>query len=367
MMACVTCERRTSDQERCPVCLPSSPPDPGAAPPRSDEPEPALARAGRDPALGDTPLTLDLHPRPAIRAGEITTASLRSELPMIDRYRVVGGAASMVVHAPPSSPLPMAAPVMLADASGPLSTIGRYSTSAVRADDITTARMRAVPSRRARAALSMITQHPAPPMSRDASVAPAPGLAPPGLASAMPVEPPEALIEVQINSLFALAKINDRDARRDSLHYWVLKVPAIVGAATASACSAFGYGSVVIILATLAAICTAVDGVRPGGILHHVHRKAATEARRAGATLRSGWHLARLESAGQLDQARSRAAGLLRAAHADRQRITDYLTAAEASLGGSTRSTWARRLGRSTHRPRARRPQVRLRSAPARS
>jgi hypothetical protein len=107
----------------------------------------------------------------------------------------------------------------------------------------------------------------------------------------------------------------------------------MAGAAAATTCAAFGYGSVVIVLAALAAICIAVDGARPAGLLHNVHRKAANEARRAAATLQAGWHLVQLECDGHLDQKRSRAAGLLRTAHAERQRIINYVTAAEAGLG----------------------------------
>jgi hypothetical protein len=148
----------------------------------------------------------------------------------------------------------------------------------------------------------------------------------------------DAILQVHVTNLFDYAKANERDARQDNINYWALKAPAIVGAAAASAFEAFGVGAAVIVLATVAAICSAVDAARPRGLLHNVHRKAANEASLAGTALQAGWHLIQIECANDPDARRTRAADLLREAQAERQRISSYVTAAEASLGSSTRT-----------------------------
>lgn len=271
------------------------------------------------------------------------TAPLAGAPPMIERYMAVGSVPSMMVHPPLSNALSMTTPLMITATTGSLSGLDHFSKPILRTDDITTARLRATPLKRARGAAPMIAQAPVlsvPALSviEDADTKRIPKTESPGHPSETLRVPPDAIIDVQVKNLFDFAKINDRDARRDSFNYWALKIPAIVGAAAATAFEAFGFGSVVIVLATLVAICTALDGARPRGLLHNVHRKASNEASLAGTTLQSGWHLVQLECADQLDEKRVRAADLLRAAHAERQRITDYVTAAEASLGSSART-----------------------------
>ena len=266
------------------------------------------------------------------------TAPLAGAPPMIERYMAVGSVPSMMAHPPLSNALSMTTPLMITATTGSLSGIDPFSKPILRTDDITTARLRATPLKRARGVAPMIAQPPVLSVIEDADTKRIPKTESPGHPSGTLREPPDAIIDVQVKNLFDFAKINDRDARRDGFNYWALKIPAIVGAAAATAFEAFGYGSVVIVLATLVAICTALDGARPRGLLHNVHRKASNEASLAGTTLQSGWHLVQLECADQLDEKRVRAADLLRAAHAERQRITDYVTAAEASLGSSART-----------------------------
>ena len=281
---------------------------------------------------------MDRYPMAAVRAGEITTALVTDASPASERSLASGSVPSMVAHPPLSSSLPMEAPLVITAGTGSLPAIDRFSKPTVRTDDVTTARLRALPPSRALdSAPPMNALPPALSTIEDADTTRLPRLEPPGLDRAAPVEESDALIDAQIRNLVEFARINARDARRDRLHYWALKGPAIAGATAASTCAALGYGSVVIILAALAAICAAVDGVRPGGLLEKVHRKASKEAYRAAAALQAGWHLVQLECDGQLAQQRSRAADLLRAALAERQKITNYVTAAEADLGGSAR------------------------------
>ena len=146
---------------------------------------------------------------------------------------------------------------------------------------------------------------------------------------------PNDVVQEQLDILEAWTVENLRLAKRDAIRFWALKLPAIASSASVAAFEAFGYGQVVIILAVVAALCIAVDGLFPGGQLHNVHKRAASEARRLQQNTIIKWRQAQLDPEKPLAEA---AKATLATIQKERTRIDKYVTEAESSLGNNQTS-----------------------------
>ena len=140
------------------------------------------------------------------------------------------------------------------------------------------------------------------------------------------------IIQEEVQQVQRWARANNRDARRDRIHFWMLKIPAILGGLGASALDAFGYGPVVIILGFVTAACVAIDGLYPRGRLFNVHRRAANELFSLQDQLATKRNAIRLQTPDIVRQ-RELLSSLLVEIEKEKRRISQYLTVAEASLG----------------------------------
>ena len=145
------------------------------------------------------------------------------------------------------------------------------------------------------------------------------------------------IIQGQIESLRAWAFANDKDARSDRRRYWLLKIPAIIFAASTSALETFGFHSAVILVGVVSAVCVAIDAAYPGGLLHNIHRQASNEIFLLADMVRLEWEKITVEfrdvsnPEGVLER-KARVQRILSTVQEEKKRINDYLTAAEASL-----------------------------------
>ncbi|HEX7314971.1 MAG TPA: hypothetical protein VF297_13670 [Pyrinomonadaceae bacterium] len=126
---------------------------------------------------------------------------------------------------------------------------------------------------------------------------------------------------------------NRRDARRDALAFWSLKLPAILAAASAGVLAQFHLRTVSVILGAAASLCVIIDGIHPRGMLRNIHMRAYHDLRLLSTRMMSAW------------RARDRqlkpvtvASRIIREAEDDRQRIARYIIEAETALNYKTQS-----------------------------
>ena len=144
------------------------------------------------------------------------------------------------------------------------------------------------------------------------------------------------LAEQQLRHLTRDAEHHAREARRERMMSWVFKVPAILGVVAVIPFQAMHVGIAVLLAAMTSAVSSSIDAARPRGLLG-IHRMAASESRRVATRLQSEWQLIEVECGGDVEQARSRVAALIRLAEQERAAIDGHVAAAGASLGRRAR------------------------------
>lgn len=144
----------------------------------------------------------------------------------------------------------------------------------------------------------------------------------------------ERAIGEELATLERWADDNEKDAKRDKFQYWVLKGPAIGCAAATSALEYFKWGGAVIVFGVVSASCIAIDAVHPRGVLYNVHRRAGNEIRLFRDRVKTQWNSVLIAHLDPKNPERIAAAQkILQSTLAEKKRINDYLTAAEAGLG----------------------------------
>jgi hypothetical protein len=120
---------------------------------------------------------------------------------------------------------------------------------------------------------------------------------------------------------------NKKDANRDRLAFWILKIPAILGSASAAALAHFKLDNFAMIAARAASACVLIDGLRPRGLLFSAHLRAAHELFKLHAEMISQWRTGRLNGR----PPRPLAAEILDKVAPERSRIAIYIARFESS------------------------------------
>jgi hypothetical protein len=141
--------------------------------------------------------------------------------------------------------------------------------------------------------------------------------------------PPAEFVD-EMNQVKTWADKNDQEANHDRINFWLLKVPAIVVSAGAGVLAFFRIDALATIAAGIASGCVLVDGLRPRGLLHAAHRRAASEIYALHATMASQWRQGALNGL----EPRTLAAKILNDSTAERARINKYITQVESSSLG---------------------------------
>jgi hypothetical protein len=118
---------------------------------------------------------------------------------------------------------------------------------------------------------------------------------------------PERALAEQLATLDSWARRNERDRLLVSLRFWLLKLPAFVGAAASSVLQAFGFGREVIVLGALVAMAIAIDASLSGPTQSAYHR-AIQEIRNLQNSVKLKWDKVRILHPDPKDAARTEAA-----------------------------------------------------------
>ncbi len=130
-----------------------------------------------------------------------------------------------------------------------------------------------------------------------------------------------------LNELEKWALANQRDAKRDAVAFWILKVPAIFASASAGVWAHFNFITIGVITGAIASVCVIIDGVHPRGMLRNIHLRAFHDIRNLSTKMVSGWR-SRNKSSNDANVA----AKLIRDAESERTKIALYIRNAETAL-----------------------------------
>ena len=130
-----------------------------------------------------------------------------------------------------------------------------------------------------------------------------------------------------INELEEWALLNRRDALRDTISFWILKIPAILSSASAGVWAHFDFTTVTVISGAIASLCVIVDGIHPRGMLRNVHLRAYHDIKNL---------IARVINQYRSDTTRAKPETITRRiikdAEEERERIANYVRDAETAL-----------------------------------
>lgn len=103
--------------------------------------------------------------------------------------------------------------------------------------------------------------------------------------------PMPEILSRQVNDIETWAVSNNRDASRESLRFWALKVPAIVGAATAGVTGFLGWEIVCLVIGGLASACVLIDSLNPAAKLRNAHLAAVHDLRQLEQDMTETWNV----------------------------------------------------------------------------
>lgn len=137
---------------------------------------------------------------------------------------------------------------------------------------------------------------------------------------------PEALRRI-LDGTLAWAEDNCRDARRDRLKFWILKVPAILIAASGSVLTYFNLEQAMVFTGALASVIVAFDGILRPGANRDVHYLAYLELRELHNFVASEWARLTLRD----EATNEAAASLIEKIQKETTRISGNLKSVEVS------------------------------------
>jgi hypothetical protein len=139
---------------------------------------------------------------------------------------------------------------------------------------------------------------------------------------------PAELVE-QLKNIQKWALGNRRQARREAVLFWSLKIPIIVASAGYGVAIKFGWENGLAIAGLLAAGCTMIDGFYQPGTLRNFHHKAYFELMSLADDIVAQWQVGKLSKKNK----GSLAAKLIGEAQMRKNQIAAYLVEAEQTLG----------------------------------
>lgn len=135
-----------------------------------------------------------------------------------------------------------------------------------------------------------------------------------------------------VSELEQWATSNAQDARRDTIRFWSLKIPAVLSSASAGAL-ALAHLNGVAVLATAASACILIEAVNPGGQLRNAHLRAVHDLRELEHHVMNEWRIGALRGkSGNL-----LAAEILQSAQKARDKVAADLRVAETSFACTVR------------------------------
>lgn len=141
---------------------------------------------------------------------------------------------------------------------------------------------------------------------------------------------PKELVS-EIEEFEKWARANERDAKRDAILFWILKIPAILCSASAGIFAYFDLKLLPIIAGAIASLCVLIDGLNPRGKLRNVHLKAHHDLRNLQHTISTEWKKVSVGKSTE-EECAKRAVEILEEAQKKSKRIAAYIKNAETAL-----------------------------------
>ena len=143
---------------------------------------------------------------------------------------------------------------------------------------------------------------------------------------------PEVAIDAQLGELERWALANLQSDRRQTTRFWLLKGVAFLGSVIAAVAAALEHERLVIVFASISALCVAIDAAWPSSSFRNANQRAVQDLRELENTIKIKWDKVRLAHPDPKAPARiAHALALLDEVQAKRHEIGKYLGAAEAS------------------------------------
>ena len=136
-------------------------------------------------------------------------------------------------------------------------------------------------------------------------------------------------ITSELEELEVWASLNAKDARRDNLRFWCIKIPALLASSCAGVFGYFGLQAATIVSGAIGSACVLIDGLNPGGNLRNIHIRAVYDLRQLQDDIKAKLRYA-VPGQDSLEDILKSVSGLVQS---ERHRIGDYLREAESVLG----------------------------------
>ena len=132
--------------------------------------------------------------------------------------------------------------------------------------------------------------------------------------------------KAHLNELEKWAQANKKEALRDAMAFWVLKIPAILASAGSGILAYIDVKLVGLIAGFVAAVCVLIDSAYPRGMLRNTHLRAYHDLRILTTNMAVKW---KTRSGNDDADAAKR---IIRDAEPERLRIAKYIRDAEIAL-----------------------------------
>lgn len=132
--------------------------------------------------------------------------------------------------------------------------------------------------------------------------------------------------QAQLNELEEWAQANKKEAWRDAVAFWILKIPAMIASAGSGLLAYIDIKLVGLIAGFIAAVCVLIDATYPRGMLRNTHLRAYHDLRILTTEMAVKWRARK----GNDDI--NTAKRIIRDAEPERLRIARYIRDAEIVL-----------------------------------
>jgi hypothetical protein len=140
-----------------------------------------------------------------------------------------------------------------------------------------------------------------------------------------------SILKHQFEELEYWAQENRRDSRVDTRRFWMLKIPAIIVAASGGIFAYYKPGILSVIAGAISSACVLLDGIYPGGQLRNTHYKAFLELRKLQFDMRTKWRIEAWKATTDKERMEL-AASIMESTQGEITRIATYLRDAETSF-----------------------------------
>jgi hypothetical protein len=135
-----------------------------------------------------------------------------------------------------------------------------------------------------------------------------------------------------IDELEAWTQANLTDARRSSMRFWMLKIPALLASAGSGLLTLTDSKALAAGAAAVSALCIGLDALNPGGQLRNAFVRAVHDLRALEQRLVDEWRIGILRG----QEPRQLAADIIERSRAEWDRIAGELKAAESAVDRRT-------------------------------